>query len=189
MGYDIEKIIPIARRRKRPTFNWLIVMLLFLIAAILLVYYQDHFVIFDGDKNPYLYGAYGSIVLLVILTMIIFIQLFKPNNILRKDLKNIYHYKSHKDIVEIPVSEIKTVRTRVKSSKKSKRSYGTVIIRTTEKRYRIKRVYDLEEVEKKILSSIDELKIYLQGMEDASSNSNKTKKEQKRFFRRKKRVK
>ncbi len=164
---DINKIKNLAKKRKEIEVAFSLISLAIITLMVWLLTKVDTFNIEDTTHDVILYGSIISIVLFAIIFLIMVLKLMKPKNILQNDLRMIYYRKTNKKTFEIPIIDIRRVRARVKSGKKSKKQFGVLIIRTKNRRYRIKNILDVENIKKEIETLHERLAAYNEGYKQA----------------------
>lgn len=168
-NYDIKERKPLAKRRKRQIVFLIVLVSIIIVLFTLLTKNIEKFSVNKKNQEIFHTASIGIIFLSVILLFFLILDLLKPNNILQHDLKNIYIVKKHNKITEVPIADLRRVRSRQRSRKKAKKPYGTLVLITkNRKRYYVKNVYDVKEVKKEIFVLIEKLQIYYEGMREAS---------------------
>lgn len=167
--YDVNKRNNLGKIRKKSTGVLILVDLLAIVFFYVISRFADKLSLNAENVVNFRVFCYACIFVLILLLFVLLVVLTRPSYILQNDLNNIYIVKKYNKVTTIPVIELKKVRARVRSSKKAKRQYGTlIIITTTKKRYKIKNIYNVTDVKKEIMAIIEKLKIYFEGVKHGS---------------------
>ena len=155
MNYNINKKNNLGKVRKKSTVVLILIDLILIAFFFVVLRFKDDLILTLEHKEIFTWMCYASIFLLILMLFVLLVILTGPTYILQNDLQNIYYIKKHNKIIKIPVIELKKVKARVKSPKKSKREYGTlIIITTTKKKYIIKNIYNVTKVKENIMINI-----------------------------------
>lgn len=168
-NYDINKRNNLAKLRKKPTFIFLFFVVFLIVTAIVLLNYSYIFALTIEEEEMFTIICYISILFLTLLFFILMLRFIRPTYILQNDLKNIYIVKKYNKEIIVPIDQLKKFKVKVKSGKKAKKEYGTLIMATTNrKNYKIKNIYDVTKVKNDIIILIEKLQIYLEGIRQGS---------------------
>ncbi|NLN50488.1 MAG: hypothetical protein GX149_02570 [Acholeplasmataceae bacterium] len=160
---DVYERKKLAKRRIKPTVITIFLVIAVIVAAALLLVYKDKFNLTTQDKKTFVYSLSIIVFVFTLLLFYLILRLTRPWAILESDLNNIYICKTAEKEIVVPMVELKSIKTKIKSGKKAKKVFGTLILRTPTKRYKVKKVIAVDEVEKEIFVLLDKLQFYLEG--------------------------
>lgn len=169
--FDVNKRKNLGKLRKKSTGVLILTDLLAIVFFYITSRFAEKLSINVESVANFRFFCYVCIFILILLLFVLIVVLTRPSFILQNDLKNIYIVKKHNNIITLPIVELKKVRARVKSRKKAKRQYGTLIITTTKrKRYVIRNIYNVADVKDEIMVIIEKLQIYFQGVKHGAKH-------------------
>lgn len=167
--YDINERKKLGKVRKKSTAVLILVDLLTIIFFLILSKFADELSLVPEDAKTFRIFCYIAIFVLILLLFVLIVVLTRPSFVLQNDLKNIYIVKKTNKVITIPIQELKNVKAKVRSSKKAKKEYGTLIIKTTtRKKYKIRNIYNVTEVKDNIIVVVEKLQIYFQGVKEGA---------------------
>lgn len=173
--YDVNKRNYLGKVRKKSTAVLILADFLSMIFFWVVSMFADELSLTPEYAKILKITSYVSIFALVIIMFILIVVITGPSYVIQNDLMNIYIVKKHNKIITIPVTELKKIRSRVKSGEKAKKTYGTIIIITTnKKRYRVRNIYNVNEVRDDIIRTIEKLQIYYEGVRQGSKEYEET---------------
>lgn len=172
--YDINERRKLGKVRKKSTGVLILSNLLSIIFFWVISKFADKLILAPENVKKFQIACYIVIFVLILLLFVLIVIVTGPSFVLQNDLKNIYIVKKTNKTITIPVIELKSVKAKVKSRKKAKKEYGTLIIRTTTKnKYKIRNIYNVTEVKENIVIIVEKLQIYFQGVEEGSKSYQK----------------
>lgn len=138
----------LAKKRIFPLIMGLMVSLLIIAGCVFVVSHINKlfdFVTEDTKSNLY-YAAFFIIFLFGVISLFLLNSLLKSHVVISYDDNYLYIIKSAKKNIQVPYKEVKRVKAK-RVNKKNKPKHGTIIIKTKKKKYKIKNINKVQEVE------------------------------------------
>jgi len=138
----------LAKKRIFPLIIGLIISILIIVGCVFIVSQIDN--LFDNltedVKSNLYYAAFFIIFLFGVISLILLNNLLKSRVVISYDDNYLYIIKTTKKTVQVPYKEIKRIKSKI-VNKKNKSKHGNIIIKTKKKKYKIKNVIKVQEVE------------------------------------------
>lgn len=138
----------LAKKRIFPLIMGLMISILIIVGCVFIVSHLDKLFnnVTEDVKNNLYYAAFLIIFLFGLISLILLNNLLKSHVVIRYDDNYLYIIKSTKRTIQVPYKEVKRVKAkRVNTKNKSK--HGNIIIKTKKKKYKIKNINKVQEVE------------------------------------------